>query len=239
MLKRQEFKYFIYNKDIDFLRYHLKKYMKLDSNSNQETSSYKISTLYFDSITQECLNEKLDGINSREKFRIRKYNDDNSLYKLECKQKIDTAIYKKAVIVNESEVTQLIKCNYSFMLNSKDPFLKEIYFKFTNKKFSPAILLSYDREAYTLPYNNIRITIDKNLRTHNSDINIINTKKNTLTIFDPGLQILEVKYSNHLPEHIRHILSMINASRSAISKYVYACKFVDTSRWRDTIFPPY
>ena len=42
-------------------------------------------------------------------------------------------------------------------------------------KYKPKVIVEYEREAYFLPYNNIRITFDKNLNTYNNftDFNYI------------------------------------------------------------------
>ena len=98
-------------------------------------------------------------------------------------------------------------------------------------------MVCYEREAYELPYGNIRITFDKNLRTHNANHNIFNAKGG-MPIFEKNYQILEVKYSVELPDYLKKILSNVIASRSAISKFVYAQKFKENSKWRDVISEP-
>lgn len=49
---------------------------------------YRIRSLYFDSASDKALREKLDGVNRREKFRIRCYNGDSSVIHLEKKSKL-------------------------------------------------------------------------------------------------------------------------------------------------------
>ena len=48
---------------------------------------YLIRSLYFDTLPDKALREKLDGVNRREKFRIRYYNRDTSVIHLEKKSK--------------------------------------------------------------------------------------------------------------------------------------------------------
>jgi hypothetical protein len=236
-LKRQEFKYYITDKDVIFLRENLSKFMQIDRNSNKN-NEYKITTVYFDSLMSDSLNEKLDGINYREKFRIRMYEDDTSSLKFESKQRVDTVIKKKSYKINKEEAKQLLNCNYDFLLTKNSSFLKEAYVKFKSKGFSPSVIVGYDREAYTLPYGEIRITFDKNLRTYNTNTNIFDTKFGSIPIFTNSMQILEVKFNSDIPDHIKKILSYTNASRSAISKFVFSKKYSDPYRWRDNINPP-
>lgn len=51
-----------------------------------EGGYYKIRSLYFDNLSDKALREKIDGVNMREKFRIRYYNEDVSYIRLEKKE---------------------------------------------------------------------------------------------------------------------------------------------------------
>lgn len=44
---------------------------------------YYIRSLYFDNLADKALREKIDGVNIREKFRIRCYNGDTGFMRLE------------------------------------------------------------------------------------------------------------------------------------------------------------
>ena len=48
---------------------------------------YSISSLYFDDMYQTAYQEKLDGVETRKKYRIRIYNNSDSVISLECKYK--------------------------------------------------------------------------------------------------------------------------------------------------------
>lgn len=50
-----------------------------------ENGIYTVKSLYFDTIDDQALQEKINGINEREKFRIRYYNHDLSAVFLEKK----------------------------------------------------------------------------------------------------------------------------------------------------------
>ena len=86
-LLRQEFKFYISNEQIMFLRHSLNKFMKLDENTNKDKNNYTITSLYFDSPNNDAFNEKVDGVYAREKFRIRKYSE-SDIIKFESKKKM-------------------------------------------------------------------------------------------------------------------------------------------------------
>ena len=58
--------------------------------------SYRIRSLYFDTPEDKALREKIDGVNAREKFRIRYYNQDTSFLVLEKKSKLGACAPRRA-----------------------------------------------------------------------------------------------------------------------------------------------
>ena len=80
---RHELKQEITYADMLVLRQRLKTVMQKDSHATD--GRYEIRSLYFDNLNDKALREKIDGVNVREKFRIRYYNGDTSLINLEKK----------------------------------------------------------------------------------------------------------------------------------------------------------
>ena len=81
---RHELKFTVNAGDVAVLRSRLGACMARDSHNG---GVYKIRSLYFDDLWDSALNEKLDGVDEREKFRIRCYNEDLSFITLEKKLK--------------------------------------------------------------------------------------------------------------------------------------------------------
>lgn len=82
---RHEWKHEISVSDIIAIRHRMRAIAKPDPHA--VNGVYQIRSLYFDNLADKALREKLDGINIREKFRIRYYNGDLSLIRLEKKSK--------------------------------------------------------------------------------------------------------------------------------------------------------
>ena len=82
---RHEWKHELNPQDLISLRMRLQAVMEPDPNA--VNGRYGIRSLYFDSLTDKALREKIDGVNRREKFRIRYYNGDTSLIHLEKKSR--------------------------------------------------------------------------------------------------------------------------------------------------------
>jgi|TARA_B100000959_G_scaffold21614_1_gene20951 hypothetical protein len=238
MLKRQEYKYFISQNEIHILRRSLKKFMKIDENSNKINSSYTVTSLYFDTPYESNFNEKVDGIISREKFRIRKYST-SDIIKFESKKKNENVILKQSEKIDVNYSEKIINGNYDFFDKKISKFLKHSFVKLRSNCYKAKNIVEYDREAYYLPYGNIRITFDTNLRTYNSDVNFNKISNSSISLLPNELNILEVKFSLPLPEHLKNILSKTIATRSAISKFVFGQKYVNFSPWSDNITEPF
>ena len=82
---RHEWKHEISYGDLVSIRQRLRAVMQSDPNTID--GKYLIRSLYFDNAYDKALREKIDGVNMREKFRIRYYNGDLSYMKLEKKSK--------------------------------------------------------------------------------------------------------------------------------------------------------
>ncbi len=77
---RHEWKYEINASDMIAVRQRLRAAARPDPHAVE--GKYLIRSLYFDNLADKALLEKLDGVNQREKFRIRYYNGDASLIHL-------------------------------------------------------------------------------------------------------------------------------------------------------------
>ena len=238
-LFRQEFKFFVNQETIEVLRQRLSNLMQLDTNSVDTSRKYTITSLYFDTPFQEDFEEKVDGVKSREKFRLRIYNKDPSVIKFESKKRVETVIKKRSSFLSLQESSELIKGNFDCLYERNEPFLKLSYSELKSSGYKPKVIVEYDREAYTLPYGNIRITFDLDLRTYNTHLDLFDLKHQSMPVFQEKLQILEVKHSIPLPEQIKKTLSQSLATRCAISKFIFGQRYSENLPWRDNIEIPF
>ena len=74
---RHEVKYQISMADYLSIRQRLRLVMKPDIHA-KENGKYTVRSIYFDNLEDKALREKRNGVQKREKFRIRYYNDDVS-----------------------------------------------------------------------------------------------------------------------------------------------------------------
>ncbi len=220
---RHELKYNINCVDGIELSGRLKNIFKHDENANSR-GIYRVSSLYFDTPYDKALRQKNDGVNQREKFRIRYYNDDTSFIRLEKKIKRSGMCAKYSARLSCEEVQMIIDGDIDFLLKSDNPLLVEVYSKLRGQLLQPKTVVSYDREAFKYEPGNVRITLDLNLRTGLNCKDFLNPKAWHADVSD-NLAVLEVKYDNFLPEIVNMAVQISGRPLTAYSKYVVCRKY--------------
>lgn len=161
---RHELKYIIGYADYLSLRQRLKPVMKSDAHTGSD-GQYAIHSVYFDNIEDKALREKVDGIQTREKFRIRYYNDDFSFIKLEKKIKHNNLCLKISSSLNLDECRRIINGDTEWMIDHPSELVRELYCKMKTQQLRPRVLVSYTREPYIYNAGNVRVTFDFCVRT--------------------------------------------------------------------------
>lgn len=98
---RHELKYQITQSDYLAIRQRIGPVMKTDAHSD-ENGQYSIFSVYFDNIYDKALLEKINGVQKREKFRIRYYNNDFSFIMLEKKSKYNDLCQKESARISKA-----------------------------------------------------------------------------------------------------------------------------------------
>ena len=219
---RHEVKHYINMSDYLAIKNRLSHIMRIDKNAN-ENREYKIRSLYFDNLRDKVLMEKINGINHREKFRIRFYNDNHSFIRLEKKSKINGLCAKDSESITKEECKKIFNGDIDFLKESNKLLFMEFYAKIKGDLLKPKTIVDYTREAYIYPIGNVRITFDKDIRTGIYSRNFFDDSLPTINVIDNRVVVLEVKYDEFLPEIIHDIIQTNDRRASAISKYA-ACR---------------
>lgn len=216
---RHEFKFyinaFVYHELRERLRYVLQtdRYMR-------DEEGYLISSLYFDDIYQSAMNEKINGTDIREKYRIRLYNHSDNFIKLECKSKFNDSTSKQSASISRKEYDYILKGEYDFLKSRPEELCRKLYVNQKTKLLKPITVVEYLREAYVNPLGNVRITFDKNLSASIGDLDVFHMNYETKRVPMESMMILEVKYDDYIPDYIWKIIQTDNMVRCAISKFV-------------------
>ena len=213
---RHEWKHEINLCDMLVLRRRLSAVMKQDVHAVD--GRYLIRSLYFDNSSDKALREKIDGVNVREKFRIRYYNNDTALIHLEKKSKINGLCLKESASLSFEQVQAITNGDYGLIAESGTPLIQELYSKMMSEGLRPKTIVDYTREPFVFAPGNVRVTLDYNIRTGITSTDFLNADCVTVPTGDTSI-ILEVKWDEYLPDIIRDAVQIPNCRTGAFSKY--------------------
>lgn len=223
MIFRHEWKHEISVSDMITLRHRLQAVMQPDEHSVD--GKYEIRSLYFDNLMDKALREKLDGVNIREKFRMRYYNEDISLIRLEKKSKRGNLGNKESAPLTDKEAQAIVDGCYDWMGQHENPLVQELYRKITIQGLRPKTIVDYTREPYIYSPGNVRVTIDYNIRSGLVQTGFLDVGCPMVPV--PGSPIiLEVKWDEWLPDIIRDAIQLKDCHSTAFSKYA-VCRVYD------------
>ena len=213
---RHEWKHEINYTDLLVLRQRLQAVMQPDPHA--VGGSYFIRSLYFDNLADKALREKIDGVNRREKFRIRYYNRDTSLIHLEKKSKWNGLGNKQGAVLTVQESQAIVDGDWEWMLDSGKPLVQELYSKILSQGLRPKTIVDYTREPFIYVPGNVRVTLDYDIRTGLNCTDFLNPDCVTIPAGNSPI-ILEVKCDEYLPSVIRDIVQLDGRHTAAFSKY--------------------
>ncbi len=182
---------------------------------------YFIRSLYFDNISDKALMEKINGVNRREKFRIRYYNGDTSVIHLEKKSKIESLGNKQSAPLTAEQAQAIVDGDIDWMPESERPLIRELYSKMRIQGIAPKTIVDYTREPFIFPAGNVRVTLDYNIRSGMRCTDFLDAECVTVPVSDSI--ILEVKWDGFLPDIIRSAVALSDTREGAFSKYA-ACR---------------
>ena len=216
---RHELKFYIGWQEYKLIRANLAPVLSLDENT-KNPEGYLIRSLYFDDMYDTAMFEKLVGVQRRDKYRIRIYDYSDKIIKFECKSKYDAYISKTSAGISRAQTEAILGGDYSSLLTSGNPLLRDIYIKRNTVLLRPAVVVDYLREAYIYRAGNVRITFDKDVRAGVGSFDIFSRELPTYPVVERDQMVLEIKYDDYLPTLIRGLVKSLTGDASAISKYV-------------------
>ena len=186
-----------------------------------DDGNYSIRSIYFDTTADRAYTEKEAGISEREKIRIRFYNRQDDLIKLERKEKRGNLIHKDSMAISKETADAMMRNDYSSLPGYGSPLGDHIYGTAHSEGLRPVVVIDYIRMAYVFPMNHVRVTFDSALEAARPEIPIW-TPESGYDVYDVLEEntILEIKYDKYLPEHICSLLNSVPAPQTALSKYV-------------------
>lgn len=220
---RNELKYMCTEQQLRLLEVRIKHICIPDPHAGAD-GRYTVRSVYFDDYLNSCYYENEDGVNRREKFRIRLYDGGTDTIFLECKQKINGKNHKYACRLTEEECNAILQESFTLPADA-DPVLNKFFLMYRTRLYRPKVIVEYERTPFVYRTGNVRITFDRNISATSHVQDFLNPQIHTRPTMPSGTQLLEVKYDDFLPDYIYRELQLENLRQTAHSKYYTARRF--------------
>lgn len=224
---RYEFKYLLKKIERDLIEEQVSHFMEYDGHVHKELdNSYFVRSLYFDNELSSNFYEKVDGMRTRSKFRIRtygkEYEDGLPIY-LEQKGRTVERTYKHRIKIQKEELDLFYNAQKSDELLKLYPevdLISRFCYEVVRKNISPKVLVDYSRTPYTSSYDmNFRVTFDDSLIAAVAQEPYLFDQFAAWRRFNAGYTIMEVKFFRRIPAWFHRILQANNLRRLSISKF--------------------
>jgi len=198
-------------------------YKKLFDNINDYIEKDKyfettICNIYFDNNEDELIYTSMDKPIYKHKIRLRSYGTpkiDDDVF-LEIKFKFKKVVGKRRIKIKLKDFKNYLKTR---KYCGNDQIMKEIDYLFNLYDLKPSYFIAYDRKSYREKNNeNLRITIDTNLRSRKDNLSLEFGDKGKL-YFKERKYIMEIKTLGAMPLWLVKNLSNLGIYPVSFSKF--------------------
>lgn len=229
---RQELKYVCTREQLQILESRICGIMKKDPHVS-DRGSYQIRSIYFDDYYHSGYYENEDGVDNRKKYRIRIYDGSDARIRLECKHKIRGKTWKESVllgrdlyedIMDQSIMTKMAVWNQNFKIR-ENQLLQRFLTDVSYMCLTPQVIVEYKRTPYVYELGNVRVTFDRHITASNRYDLFFAGQLYGRPIMPVGVELLEVKFDEYLPDVIYQALNLNHMQLSTFSKYYLCLKY--------------
>ena len=215
VFKRYELKFMLTPEQKNRILEAMSPYMSLDKYGRTT-----IRNIYFDTDNYRLIRRSIEKPAYKEKLRIRSYlqtNSDSVVF-VELKKKYDNVVYKRRLPMCEKDALAWIcgdaRCPYDTQISHEIDYFISFY-----EKLTPALFLSYEREAYYEKNGgDFRVTFDDTILCRQTDIDLCKPVWGD-SILPPGMVLMELKCSGGIPLWMTEALSREHIYKTSFSKY--------------------
>ncbi len=182
-----------------------------------------VQNVYYDTPDFRLIRESIEKPLYKEKLRLRGYNtiDDSTEVYLEIKKKYDGVVYKRRERMRLDNAEAFIRERDKDGGNQIGRELK--WFIEYYDRLMPAVYLGYERVAYRLPENGVRVTFDGNIRFRTENVSLTEGFYGK-ELLEPDRVIMELKAPGAIPLYFVRLIEDMGILPTSYSKYGTAYK---------------
>ena len=192
-----------------------------------EKGFYNIRSLYFDDFENRCFMDNENGVDNREKYRIRIYNCSAERISLEVKQKVHGKTHKSACLISYEQCQKLMKGEVPDDITAQQQVLHKLAYLMQVRLMRPVVIVDYDRVPYVYRKEdaNVRVTFDSNITSIKEPEAFFDPQACGRSVMPMGKALMEVKFDSFLPDEVYCLLQLSGLRASTFSKYYLCRKF--------------
>lgn len=202
--------------------------------AEREGHKYFVRSLYFDDPHYSAFYDKVDGLHSRSKFRIRTYtnqSEDGTPQFLEIKGRHNNLVLKhRALIADEGKVRQERGDELSSQICRSVPdcdVARQFTYELFRKRLRPVALVDYQRRPYVSRFDpDFRLTFDSELSAVRTRGLFPSPSDRRREMF-PGGTVMEVKFRHHIPSWFHRLIQAYELRRVSVSKICQAMETLE------------
>ncbi len=215
VFKRYELKYMLTLEQKQKMLRAMSPYMELDGYGRTT-----IRNIYLDTDNYRLIRRSIEKPAYKEKLRIRSYtqaSSDSTVF-VELKKKYDKVVYKRRLPLCENDAMAWVcgaaACPSDTQISREIDYFIDFYGGLT-----PAVFLSYEREAYyDKSGGDFRVTFDDNILCRRTDVSLCGSVYGE-DILPQGKVLMELKCSGGIPLWMARTLSRERIYKTSFSKY--------------------
>ena len=222
---RHEEKFLCSKRQLYLIENRIKNFLDLDA--SQLCDGYSIRSIYFDTETDRFYEESLQGLQIRDKYRIRIYNQSDSVIKLEKKSTVNQLKKKSTSFLTREIVDRILENKeWHHLYPLSDDTVSDFWRLQRTEMLLPKIVVEYVRKAYVNDVGNVRITMDSDLKASWEAESFFAPDMLKIPILPEDKGILEVKYDGIFPGYLAKIMNLGVLQQISFSKYVLCKNFI-------------
>ncbi|MBQ3425333.1 MAG: polyphosphate polymerase domain-containing protein [Clostridia bacterium] len=215
---RHELKFICPEEELAVIERRAEALMQPDPHTDK-SGEYLIRSIYFDDYQRSGYYENEDGIDPREKFRIRIYNCSDGFISLEKKIKKRGMTGKKSCRIDRDVCMRMIRGRPIWDWFGREPLLDEWILKRESFCLRPVMLGEYRRKPLIYRLGNVRVTFDRCIAASNNFQALFDPTISRVQVLPTGYHVLEVKYDDYLPDVIRFLAGSGRLRQTPFSKF--------------------
>lgn len=217
---RNELKYMVSSNELAIIEQRLHALLELDPYVDKTKGFYNVNSLYFDDYGDNCLNNNEFSLGKRKKYRIRIYGENTDLILLEKKEKENSMSRKTSYRLSKDQYQKIYNGNVGDVYWQTDnSLLREFCLQVMLKRFSPKVVITYQRTAFLHYPGNVRVTMDRNISCSSQNNRFLDGDYTVIPVTGKGRHLLEVKFDQFLPDYIKQTIQLNTLEQATFSKY--------------------